>query len=72
MPNEESSFPVFRLALVSPSVQAINRLAVAFTLYHDTKNNQEEFDFDLNYSVPNPVQHRASAVNRALRIQYGA
>ena len=58
VPEEETSNAVFRLALVSPSAQSLNRLAVAYTLHHDTENNHAEFDFELNYSVPNFVQHR--------------
>ena len=71
LPEEESSRPVFRLALVAPSARSLDLLAVAFNICHDTKNNHAVCDHELDYSVPNFVQHRAAAVGRALRAQFG-
>ena len=67
---ECSSSPAGRLALVDPSKQSLNRLAVAFNLYHNTKNDHVPFDFESNYCVPNFVQHRAATVCTALRSQF--
>ena len=70
-PMEESSRPAYRLALVGPSKQSLNRLAIVFNLYHNSKNDHIPFDSDLNFSVPNSVQHRAAGVAHSLRSQFG-
>ena len=69
-PLEATSSPAGRLSLVVPSKQSLNRLAVAFNLYHNTKNDHLPFDYEFNFSVPNFVQHRASAVALSLRSQF--
>ena len=71
VPLEVSSRPAYRLSLVSPTKQSLNRLAIAFNLYHNSKNDHTPFDSDLNFSVPNFVQHRAAGVAHSLRSQFG-
>ena len=71
IPFEESSSIAHRLALTEPTTRTLNRLAIAFSLYHNTKNDHVPFDSDLNFSVPNFVQHRAACVASSLKSQFG-
>ena len=71
IPLEESSSIAHRLALTEPTTRTLNRLAIAFSLYHNTKNDHVPFDSDLNFSVPNFVQHRAACVASSLKSQFG-